>query len=167
MDRSSRGDNLTKKQYTDNQLQTLVEKISRIFFRKPFTHKAFFNRRLRTTGGRYHLSSHNIDFNPKVVEIYGEEELVNVIKHELCHYHLHLEGRGYQHKDSDFKMLLKQTGGSRYVRPLTEQKPQSYYQYQCEKCQTLILRKRRVNLNKFVCGKCRGRLIEVTVPAKP
>ena len=27
------------------------------------------------------------------------EELIGIIKHELCHYHLHLEGKGYQHRD--------------------------------------------------------------------
>ncbi|MEI5995414.1 SprT family protein [Candidatus Enterococcus mansonii] len=149
-----------KIEWTDDQLQQLVEEISLTSFQKTFKHKAFFNRRLKTTGGRYHLSSHDIDFNPKVIERYGKEELVKVIKHELCHYHLHLEGKGYRHKDSDFKLLLKQTGGTRYVRPLVEQKPQSYHQYQCEKCQTLILRKRRINTHKFVCGKCRGKLVE-------
>lgn len=147
--------------FTDAQLQALVEEISLASFGKTFRHKAFFNRRLKTTGGRYHLNSHDIDFNPKVFERYGETELRNVIKHELCHYHLHLEGKGYQHKDTEFKSLLKQTGGSRYVRPLVEQKPQSYHQYQCEKCQTLILRKRRINTQRYVCGKCRGRLIEM------
>jgi SprT-like protein len=146
---------------SDKQLQHLVEDISERFFHKKFRHRAFFNRRLRTTGGRYHLHSHDLDFNPKVFELYGQEELVKVIKHELCHYHLHLAKKGYQHKDADFKQLLKATGGSRYVRPLVEQQPQSYHQYQCEKCRTLILRKRKVNTTKFVCGKCRGRLIEV------
>jgi SprT-like protein len=146
---------------SDEQLQLLVEEISNRFFHKKFQHQAFFNRRLKTTGGRYHLRSHNLDFNPKVFELYGQEELVKVIKHELCHYHLHLAKKGYQHKDADFKQLLKATGGSRYVRPLVEQKPQSYHQYQCEKCRTLILRKRKVNTAKFVCGKCQGRLIEV------
>jgi len=151
----------TKQVLTDDQLQVLVEEISLSFFRKKFQHKAFFNRRLRTTGGRYHLGSHNIDFNPKVFERYGEIELINVIKHELCHYHLHLEGKGYQHKDAEFKSLLKKTGGSRYVRPLVDQKAQSYHQYQCKKCQTLILRKRRINTQRYVCGKCSGKLVEL------
>ncbi|MET3564254.1 SprT-like protein [Enterococcus rotai] len=161
MSRFSKEGKLAKRVLTDDQLQLMVEEISLSFFGKKFQHKAFFNRRLRTTGGRYHLNSHNIDFNPKVVERYGEAELINVIKHELCHYHLHIAVKGYQHKDPEFKSLLKETGGSRYVRPLMEQKPQSYHQYQCEKCQTLILRKRRINTQRYVCGKCRGKLVEL------
>ncbi|MBP1041615.1 SprT family protein [Vagococcus sp. BWB3-3] len=142
---------------TDDRLQELVELISTNEFDREFKHQAFLNSRLRTTGGRYHLNSHNLDFNPKVYERYGMEELVNVIKHELCHYHLHLEGRGFQHRDADFKNLLKKTGGSRFVKPLEEQKPENYQQYECLKCHNLILRKRRINIRKYSC-RCGGQL---------
>lgn len=76
---------------TDTELQKLVEQISSQFFAKPFRHRARFNSRLRTTGGRYLLRSHDIELNPKHLEEHGEAELVAIIKHELCHYHLHLE----------------------------------------------------------------------------
>lgn len=145
----------------DEELQLLVENISLVFFKKKFIHRAYFNSRLRTTGGRYHLTSHDIDFNPRVMERYGLEELIKVIKHELCHYHLHLAGRGYQHKDQDFKNLLNKTGGSRYVRPLIDEKKQLYHQYQCVKCQTVILRKRRINTERYVCGNCQGKLMAI------
>ena len=95
----------------EQELQRLVEHISITIFRKPFRHRASFNRRLKTTGGRYHLGSHDLDFNPLVLELHGMEELEKVVKHELCHYHLHLEGRGYQHRDADFLNLLKASGG--------------------------------------------------------
>lgn len=145
---------------SNKQLQLLVEKISLEFFNKFFLHCAYYNNRLKTSGGRYHLVSHDIDINPKVTERYGIEELIKVIKHELCHYHLHLEGKGYQHRDQDFKTLLKQTGGTRYVQPLTDKKKQTFRQYQCENCKTVITRRRRVDTNKYVCGKCHGKLTE-------
>lgn len=146
---------------TDSELQELVEEISVQFFGRPFLHRAFFNARLKTTGGRYHLGSHDIDFNPLVWQKYGMEELVKVIKHELCHYHLHLAGKGYQHRDKDFKELLAATGGSRFVRPLVEPKASSFHQYKCSRCETLILRKRRINTARYVCGKCQGKLIKI------
>lgn len=59
----------------EQELQRLVEDISQTVFDKPFRHRATFNRRLRTTGGRYHLNSHNLDFNPLVLELHGPEEL--------------------------------------------------------------------------------------------
>lgn len=92
---------------TNKELQALTEALSDSFFDRPFQHKAIFNPRLRTTGGRYLLSSHNIELNEKHYAKYGKEELVGIIKHELCHYHLHLLGKGYRHKDQDFKQLLK------------------------------------------------------------
>ena len=79
---------------TPESLQNLVEDLSLRYFNKPFKHKAVFNNRLRTTGGRYHLGTHNLDFNPKILEIFGIDIFIGIIKHELCHYHLHLENKG-------------------------------------------------------------------------
>ncbi|MGM0124112.1 SprT-like protein [Enterococcus sp. AZ194] len=140
---------------TQQELQQLVEEVSRTYFKKPFRHIATFNRRLKTTGGRYHLHDHSLDFNPRVLELYGKKELIAVIKHELCHYHLHLEGRGYQHKDPDFKKLLKDTGSSRYAPPLTDV---LYQVYECQSCGTQIKRRKKINTRKFGCGRCRGKL---------
>ncbi|MFF6058045.1 hypothetical protein V7G57_14645, partial [Enterococcus faecium] len=48
---------------TQEELQQLVEEISLKSFQLPFKHQAMFNPRLRTTGGRYHLNDHHLDFN--------------------------------------------------------------------------------------------------------
>lgn len=146
---------------TNEELQELVENVSLQFFNKPFIHQATFNKRLKTTGGRYHLSSHQLDFNPLVLEKHGQEELVGVIKHELCHYHLHLENKGYQHKDREFKELLIKTGGSRFVKSVVENKEISYQYYECQKCQGLIKRRRRIDIKKYGC-QCGGSLKHLT-----
>ncbi|MBO0453457.1 SprT family protein [Candidatus Enterococcus murrayae] len=140
---------------TNQELQALVEKVSQESFRQPFCHRATFNNRLRTTGGRYHLKSHDLDFNQLVFEKYGKDELIKVIKHELCHYHLHLAGRGYQHKDLEFKQLLKKTGGSRYTPPLATA---TYQVYQCQKCHQEVRRRRKIDTKRYVCGNCQGKL---------
>lgn len=142
------------------QLQDLVMKISEKSFGKAFRHIAVFNPRLRTTGGRYLLKTHNLEFNPKQLEHHGEEEFIKIIKHELCHYHLHLEGRGYKHQDTDFKSLLKQVGGSRYCQAIPGARRQSQwsYIYECVNCHQKYKRKRRIDLKKYRCGICRGKL---------
>lgn len=141
-----------------SDLQKLVESISLTYFDRPFEHRASFNNRLRTTGGRYHLASHDLDFNPKVLEKLGKETLIGIIKHELCHYHLHLEGKGSQHKDREFKDMLKDVGGLRFVPSMKgQQKAADHWQYQCRKCGTVAQRQRRFNTAKFVCAKCKGR----------
>ena len=145
---------------TEQELQALVETISIHFFRRPFCHKVSWNKRLRTTGGRYHLKTHHIDINPRVLDELGKEALEGVIKHELCHYHLHLLGLGHQHKDADFKKLLKQVGGSRFVQWHIDIKQETTYRYtyQCMKCNHIYRRKRKMDTNRFCCGKCRGKL---------
>ncbi|MBM7655682.1 SprT family protein [Neobacillus cucumis] len=147
------------------ELQFLVEKISVEFFGRPFKHTAVFNPRLRSTGGRYLLGTHNIEINKKYLEQLGETELIGIIKHELCHYHLHLEGKGYQHKDQDFKLLLKRVGAPRFCNQLPERKAKRKVArillYQCTDCQQTYQRKRSINTSRYVCGKCRGRLKKI------
>lgn len=144
----------------DKKLQQLVEEISLRFFNKKFTHKATFNKRLRTTGGRYILNTHNIDINPRYLEEHGLDEVIGIIKHELCHYHLHIEGKGYKHRDNDFRDLLKKVGAPRFCTPLKSE-PKSVrkiLKYQCKSCQQIFNRKKKVDTTKYVCGKCGGKI---------
>ncbi|MBK3494505.1 SprT family protein [Viridibacillus sp. YIM B01967] len=148
----------------DTELQILVSKISTEVFQKPFAHQAYFNKRLRTTGGRYLLRSHNIEINPKAFEKHGILEVEGIIRHELCHYHLHIEGKGYQHRDADFRKLLKKTNAPRFCSNLTEPNRRTSsksYTYMCIKCGINYIRKIRMNPAKYRCSKCSGHLKQI------
>lgn len=151
-----------KKHLSDEELQSWVERVSECDFGRPFRHRARWNARLSTTGGRYLLKSHHIEINPKQMDVNGAEEVERIIKHELCHYHLHLDGRGYQHRDADFKQLLAAVGGSRYCKAMPElvhKRTQPYrFQLVCTACGQQYLRKRKVDIRKYACGVCRGKL---------
>ncbi|MCP3764042.1 SprT family protein [Domibacillus sp. A3M-37] len=151
--------------FTDKTIQKLTEDLSLRFFERPFLHKVYVNKRLRTTGGRYMLQSHHIEVNEKYIEAYGEEELIGILKHELCHYHLHLQGKGYRHSDQDFKALLKKTGSPRHCRPLPgltqTVKRGIVICYSCSACGIRYERHRRINTTKYVCGVCKGILKEI------
>lgn len=138
------------------QLQQRVEQISLQYFNRPFLHQATFNPRLRSSGGRYLLQTHNLEFNPKMLTEHGLLILDGIIKHELCHYHLHLLKRGYRHRDTDFKQLLGKVGGLRYAPALKENQPQ--LQYVCQQCQQVYWRKRQVDVKRYVCARCHGKL---------
>ncbi|GGG96641.1 SprT family protein [Staphylococcus pragensis] len=142
----------------NNELQQLVETISLENFNMKFNHDAYFNKRLRTTGGRYLLASHNIEINPKQYINYGRDALIDIIKHELCHYHLHLLGKGYQHRDEDFKKLSKKVEAPRYCKALESYEQRANYIYWCTSCKKEYLRIKKVNISKMRCGKCRGKL---------
>jgi len=139
----------------EHELQNLTEEISRTSFHREFTHKITYNKRLRSIGGRYLLKTGNIEINPLVEQELGLEALIGVIKHELCHYHLHQTGGGYRHRDADFKRLLHQVGGSRFVERMKEPN----FIYECTACHHRYPRMRKMNTNRYVCGKCRGKLI--------
>ncbi|HSI65972.1 MAG TPA: SprT family protein [Planococcus sp. (in: firmicutes)] len=147
---------------TNYELTELIKEISQQFFRKPFRHQGIFNSRLRTTGGRYMLKSHNIEINPHSYGKFGFDELEGIIKHELCHYHLHLEGKGYKHRDADFRKLLQETGSPRFCS-LVEHKAKrattKRYRYLCAACGTNYIRKIRMNTERYRCGKCSGKLL--------
>lgn len=143
----------------EKQLQKLVQKVSLKEFGRPFLHQARINYRMTTTGGRYHLRDHHIEINSHFLIPQYRGALIGIIKHELCHYHLHLAGKGYRHRDQDFKLLLKKTGASRYTPDIGLARQQKkYFLYRCRRCGQEYPRVRCVNTNKFFCGRCRGQL---------
>ncbi|KHE67975.1 SprT family protein [Halobacillus sp. BBL2006] len=142
---------------SNEQLHQWTDDISRAYFQKPFLDDVMFNPRLRTTGGRYIPSKRVIELNPKYLFELGEEEFKGIIKHELCHYHLHIEGKGYGHRDREFKELLKKTGSPRHCKPLPSEKPK-VHRYVCTSCSQEYERKRRVDTKRYRCGKCKGHL---------
>lgn len=141
----------------NKSLQKLVEEVSIQYFDKPFKHKAIFNSRLKTTGGRYFLDDHHLDFNYGQYEVFGKEALIDIIKHELCHYHLHIEGYGYKHRDKDFIALALKVGAPRHCNPLPQYQIYKYI-YVCKQCGEIYKRKKRVNTLQLKCGLCHGTL---------
>ncbi|OYD06844.1 SprT family protein [Paludifilum halophilum] len=133
----------------EGALQAWVEEISLRDFKRPFRHRACLNRRLRTTGGRYFLSDHRIEVSHRHLEQLGKEVMVGVIRHELCHYHLHLQGKGYRHRDTDFKKLLAEVKGLRHTPPLpgSQRKERPYrYLLLCRSCGQKAYRKKRMDV---------------------
>lgn len=142
-------------------LTDYVKTVSLEDFDKPFLHTATWNARLRTTGGRFFPADGHLDFNPKLYEAFGEEIFRKIVRHELCHYHLYFEGKGYKHSDADFKELLRKVDGLRYAPSLA--KKERFYRYRCQKCGQEYHRKRRVNTKKYACGRCHGKLSYVDI----
>lgn len=141
---------------TNEELLNLTKQWSLQAFQRPFSHQIFFNRRLKTTGGRYHLNDHHIDINPLMYEEYDLATLKGVVLHELCHYHLHLTGQDCHHTP-EFIALLNQVGGLRYAPKTSQSKSVFKWSYQCLGCGAKVARKRRFNVHRYVCRRCGGR----------
>ena len=100
-----------------------------------------------------------MDFNPKVYQELGLEVFRKIVRHELCHYHLYYEGKGFKHKDAAFKKLLKEVDGLRFVPPLSSVSQTPVLVYTCQTCRQTYQRKRRIDTKRYRCGLCRGKLI--------
>ncbi|WEV71286.1 SprT family protein [Lactobacillus sp. ESL0785] len=144
---------------TEQELQQLVEKLSLQYFGRRFRHRVKINRRMTTTGGRYHLTDHHLEINAHFLAPQYHEELLGIIKHELVHYHLHLAGRGFRHRDADFKLLLRHVGGLRYAPDIgLRHQQKAKYVYVCRKCGQKYFRVRKINVHRYSCGKCGAQL---------
>ena len=145
-------------------LTDYVKQVSIEDFGKSFKHKAQWNTRLRSTGGRFFPKDGHLDFNPKVYQELGIEVFCKIVRHELCHYHLYFEGKGYQHKDLAFKQLLKEVDGLRFVPPLSSANQNPSLVYTCQTCQQIYQRKRKIDTKRYRCGLCRGKLLLLNRP---
>jgi SprT-like protein len=141
---------------TNEELTYYVQKVSIEAFSRPFLHLARWNSRLRTTGGRFFPKDGHLDFNPKMAADKGFEKIV---LHELCHYHLFYQHKGYKHRDADFKRLLSAVGGARYAPAVEKRLPK--YLYRCASCGMHYPRQRQIDTKKFRCGRCRGKLVHL------
>ena len=140
-------------------LTDYVKQVSLEDFGKSFKHKAQWNTRLRSTGGRFFPKDGHLDFNPTVYQELGLEVFPKIVRHELCHYHLYFEGRGYQHKDLAFKQLLKEVDGLRFVPSLSSANQKPNLVYTCQTCHQNYQRKRKIDTKRYRCGLCRGKLL--------
>lgn len=138
-------------------LTDYVKQVSIEDFGWAFCHEAKWNHRLRTTGGRFFPSDKHLDFNPKYLECYGDDIFRKIVRHELCHYHLYCQGKGYKHRDNAFKNLLQKVDGLRYAPNIPSDK--SRYLYECYQCGQQYFRQRRISLERYRCRKCRGHLL--------
>ena len=145
-------------------LTDYVKQVSIEDFGKHFKHQAHWNTRLRSTGGRFFPKDGHLDFNPKVYQELGLEVFRKIVRHELCHYHLYFEGKGYQHKDLAYKQLLKEVNGLRFVPPLSSSNQKPSLVYACQSCQQIYQRKRKIDTKRYRCGLCRGKLLLLNRP---
>lgn len=139
-------------------LTEYVKQVSREDFGKEFMHEAVWNTRLRSTGGRFFPKDGHLDFNPKLYEEYGLEIFRKIVRHELCHYHLYFEKKGYRHGDRDFQELLARVDGLRYA-PRSSHSDEKVHHYRCKICGRLYQRRRRFDVRKYRCSNCHGSLM--------
>lgn len=135
-----------------------------------------WNPRLRTTAGRFVYprgrgGGARIELNPRYVAAGGRAALLDVLKHELAHYHLWSLGRPSGHT-AEFYVLARAWGFPRHARRDLLPPPSARWQYVCPSCGRAFRRARRIP-RPASCGACsrsydpRFRLIEQRLNGRP
>lgn len=138
---------------TEENLLETANSLSQVHFGAEFRGTVGINTRLRTSAGRYLRKQNLIEVNPEYVAAYGEQGLLDTLRHELIHYHYPDAGHGQV-----FRREAARIGCSRFCSPLPGSTPQ--LRYVCRECGKSYLRRRRVNMQKYRCGACMGILCE-------
>ena len=76
---------------------------------------------------------------------------------------MHIAGKGYQHKDRDFKRLSQQVGAPRFCNSIESYQQRANYEYYCTKCHAKYIRIRKVDTTRMRCGHCNGKLRMKTI----
>lgn len=171
---TSKGNGLSSKEDscqipTETELQKLVDRLCQHYFNYPFDGTVQWSKRLSRTAGRCDVTFKNgqllkakIILSLAYYQNYGLEELENIIKHELAHYHLfRTTGSKHRHNSTAFKNLLTYLGAPRYAKPLTSPDPKAnstcknkpIYVYVCPTCGHRYPRRRRIKGSCSICDK--------------
>lgn len=98
-----------------------------------------------------------IEMSKHAAKFLDQETLSKVLLHELCHYHLFIQGRPFADHHPQFEKELERVGA---ISTNTVQVPQKGYELSCSRCQKVVGKRRRINtkLYKSIC--CEAPLIK-------
>ncbi|MBE3589903.1 MAG: SprT-like domain-containing protein [Firmicutes bacterium] len=153
------------------ELRRLAEALYRELAGRPLADvEVAWNPRLRTAAGRFVYprgeggGAPRIEINPRYTAAGGRAALVEVLKHELAHYHLWALGRPSGHT-AEFHALARAWGFPRHASRDLLPPPAPRWRYVCPACGRAFLRVRRI-VRPASCGACsptfdlRFRLVE-------
>ncbi|GGK25153.1 protein SprT [Caldalkalibacillus thermarum] len=150
---------------TDPQkLKRLANKLSLHFWGKPCQIPVTWNGRLTKTMGRFLYTEQNGQRTPLKIEIskyaahwIDREIFVAVLLHELCHYHLFIEGRPYHDHHPVFEQELRRVGA---ISTQRVQLPQKAYKLYCQRCGGYLGLRRRINVGHYRSICCRAPILK-------
>jgi SprT-like protein len=107
-----------------------------------------FNSRIKKVLGRFMFNTIKgvrtplkIQLSEELVRFYSREKIIDVLKHELTHYALYVQGKDHEDGDALFESQLDKYGISS-SRKINMMGP--YYKYHCKECGTVYKRKRKL-----------------------
>ncbi|HCX71274.1 MAG TPA: hypothetical protein DHD79_08535, partial [Firmicutes bacterium] len=125
------------KAMNDSSLTQLTEAVARDTFGRSFGGRAAFNSRFRSRGGDVNVKQSLIRVSRRLYEEHGQEAVIGVLRHELCHLFLFRDGLPYTHRSKEFKELAAAVDAPRFAPPIERNRqPKRYrrFYYACPVC---------------------------------
>ncbi len=151
-------------EYSQEQLELLANQLSLQHWKKTCDIPVVWNGRLRAAMGRFAYTTKGKQRIPLKIELskYAAQHLnkdtfISVLLHELCHYHLFIEGKPFHDHHPQFEMELVRVGA---ISTHTVQVPQKAYELFCSHCQKPLGKRKRINTKNYLSACCQREIIK-------
>jgi SprT-like protein len=148
-------------------LQKLADKLSLHYWQRKCEVPVTWNGRLTRSMGRFLYSTKGKGRTPQGIELskyaaqfINRDIFISVLLHELCHYHLFIQGKPFDDHHPVFEKELERVGA---ISTNTVQIPQKSFQLYCSKCNKSIGIRKRLNTALYRSGCCKGKILKKEV----
>lgn len=153
----------SKSMMTVHKLTKIAERFLKEEYNLKLTIPIKFNNRLTTTLGRFIIDRNTfkakvIEINTKMLANYTEEEIIDVLKHELVHYACFKMNKPFDDGDPFFENELKRLG----VNSTNAYKYRGkVHMYGCKKCKRVMAEtvRKTKKYEKFMTACCHADIV--------
>lgn len=142
-----------------NKIQQLANKLSQHFWQADCAIPVVWNGRLTRSMGRFIFKIDGSKRIPIKIELskYSSQFIdrdifVAVLLHELCHYHLFVQGKPFEDRHPVFEKELQRVGA---ISTNRVQIPQKAYKLYCSACNAYLGTRKRLNVRRYLSQCCR------------
>lgn len=134
---------------TEMELNEYAKKVHLEAFGTEFEGYVIWSKRMKNIAGNCREDG-RIALNFHYYERYGDEEILQVLRHELVHNYLFKTIGLHTHSTPEFVDLLKKVNGSMKGKPM----PVTAYVYNCPCCKKEWTLRNKLRTLKFSCEDC-------------
>ena len=133
---------------TEGQLNEMANVIYQDYFGEPYSGKVVWSKQMKRIAGNCR-SDGRIALNFHYYERYGEEEILKVLRHELCHHFCFDKIGHHTHSTPLFVDSLEKVGGDQKGKPM----PITGYIHECPGCKKRWTFRKKMD-RKLSCETC-------------
>lgn len=146
------------------KLQALANKLSLHFWNEPLKVPVAWNGRITRSMGRfvYRMKGKNrepvkIEMSKYAAQFVDREIFIAVLLHEMCHYHLFMQGKPFLDHQPDFEQELERVGA---ISTNTVKLPSKAYKLHCKQCKQVLGHMKRINPDRYRSPCCHSEILK-------